>query len=315
VSHDHLHHHDHSDHAHAGHQHGHAPSHFGRTFAIATVLNLALVVLQVVYGIIAQSVALLADAGHNFGDVIGLLLAWGAHELAGRRPTMRYTYGYGSATILAAISNAVILLVATGAIVLEAVQRLLAPAEVAGATVMVVAAAGIVINGLTAWLLVSGRARDLNVRGAFVHMVADAGVSVGVVVAGGIIVLTGWLAIDPIVSLLISAVIVWGAWSLLRDAVRMSLAAVPPDIDPVKVRRYLESLPGVTAAHDLHIWCMSTTERALTCHLIMPAGHPGDAFLGRVSQELHQRFEICHPTLQIELEDAGTCALAPDHVV
>jgi len=316
--------HDHAGHSHAGHSHAHAhagdshahsPADFGRTFAIATSLNLALVVIQVVYGIIAQSVALLADAGHNFGDAIGLVLAWGAHGLAARTPSSTYTYGFRSASILAALFNAVILLVATGAIALEAVQRMFAPAEVAGVTVMVVAAIGIVINGVSAFLLMAGSKGDLNVRGAFLHMVADAAVSFGVVVAGAMIVLTGWFWVDPVVSLLISAVIVWGTWALLRDAIKLSLAAVPRGIDPFQVRLYLESLPGVKAIHDLHIWAISTTETALTCHLVMPGGHPGDAFLEATSQELHHRFKIGHPTLQIELEDAGACALAPDHVV
>jgi cobalt-zinc-cadmium efflux system protein len=307
--------HAHAGHSHVGHTHVHAPRNFGRVFAIAASLNVALVVVQVVYGLLAHSVALLADAGHNFGDVVGLLLAWGAHGLSGRGPTKRYTYGFGSASILAALLNAIILLVATGAIAWEAVHRLLAPAEVAGITVMVVALIGIVINGVSAWLLMAGSKSDLNVRGAFLHMIADAGVSLGVVIVGGGIALTGWLWLDPVMSLVISAVIVWGTWGLLRDAVKMSLAAVPEGIDPLQVRRYLEGRPGVKAAHDLHIWAMSTTETALTCHLVMPNGHPGDAFFAEISHELQHRFAISHPTLQIELEDAGTCALAPDHVV
>ena len=305
----------HAGHSHGGHSHAHAPPNFGRVCAIAAFLNISLVVIQIVYGVLAHSVALLADAGHNFGDVVGLLLAWGAHGLSGRSPTKRYTYGFGSASILAALLNAIILLVATGAIAWEAVHRLLAPAEVAGITVMVVALIGIVINSVSALMLMAGSKRDLNIRGAFLHMIADAGVSLGVVVVGGTIALTGWLWLDPLMSLVISAVIVWGTWGLLRDAVKLSLAGVPEGIDPLRVRTYLESLPGVKAAHDLHIWAMSTTETALTCHLVMPGGHPGDAFLAEISHELHHRFTICHPTLQIELEDAGICALAPDHVV
>jgi cobalt-zinc-cadmium efflux system protein len=306
--------HSHAGHSHAGLAHSHAPKDFGPAFAIATLLNFALVVTQVVYGVKAQSVALLADAGHNFGDAIGLVLAWGAHALARRRPTRHYTYGFRSASILAALLNAVILLVATGAIALEAFERLFEPAEVAGVTVMVVAAVGILINGLSAWLLRAG-AGDLNVRGAFLHMLADMGVSVGVVVAGAGIVLTGWVWLDPAMSLIVSVVIVWGAWGLLRDAGKMSLAAVPPNIDPMQVRAYLESVSGVEASHDLHIWAMSTTETALTCHLVMPKGHPGDAFLAQRCHELHDRFGIGHVTLQIELGDAGACKLAPDHVV
>jgi cobalt-zinc-cadmium efflux system protein len=302
------------DHAHAGHPHSHAPTDFGRAFAIATVLNFALVVAQVFYGIKAQSVALLADAGHNFGDAVGLVLAWGAHALARRSPTEHYTYGFRSASILAALLNAVILLVATGAIVLEAFERLFQPAEVAGVTVMIVAAIGIAINGASAWLLRAGSG-DLNVHGAFLHMLADMGVSVGVVFAGLGILLTGWVWLDPAMSLIVSAVIVWGAWGLLRDAGKMSLAAVPPNIDPAQVRVYLESLGGVEASHDLHIWAMSTTETALTCHLVMPKGHPGDAFLAEVCHQLHDRFGIGHTTLQIELGDADVCKLAPEHVV
>ena len=307
--------HSHAGHSHPGHSHVHAPANFGRVFAIAALLNISLVVIQVVYGVLAHSVALLADAGHNFGDVVGLLLAWGAHGLCGRSPTRRFTYGFGSASILAALLNAIILLVATGAIAWEAVHRFFMPAEVAGVTVMVVALIGIVINGVSAWLLMAGRRSDLNVRGAFLHMIADAGVSLGVVGVGAGIALTGWLWLDPVMSLVISAVIVWGTWGLLRDAVKMSLAAVPEGIDPLQVRAYLEGLPGVEAAHDLHIWAMSTTHTALTCHLVMPNGHPGDAFLAEISHELRHRFTISHPTLQIELDDAGTCALAPDHVV
>jgi cobalt-zinc-cadmium efflux system protein len=309
----------HTDGTHSGsgndaHSHVHSRNDFGRAFAIATMLNLVLVLVQVIYGVLANSVALLADAGHNFGDVVGLMLAWGAHRLARRSPTEHFTYGFRSASILAALLNAVILLVATGAIAWEAIQRLVEPAEVAGLTVMVVAAIGIVINGVSAWLLMSGN-KDLNIQGAFMHMVADAGVSLGVVLAGGAILLTGLLWLDPLASLIISAVIVWGTWSLLRDATKMSLAAVPRGIDPSQVRAYLEALPGVTAVHDLHIWAMSTSETALTCHLVMPEGHPGDTFLAETSHVLHHRFEIGHSTVQIELADAGTCALAPEHVI
>ncbi len=313
--------HDHAGHSHAGHSHSGpphdhaAPRDFGRAFAVATALNLALVVLQVVYGIVADSVALLADAGHNFGDAIGLIVAWGAHAMARWRPTKRYTYGFGSASILAALANAVILLVATGAIAWEAVQRFSEPAEVAGTTVMVVAAVAIVVNGLSALLLASGTNSDLNIRGAFLHMVADGVVSFGVVLAGAAIVLTGRQWFDPLMSLIISAVIVWGTWGLLRNATRMSMAAVPTGINPSEVRAYLEALAGVREVHDLHIWAMSTTEIALTCHLVMRNGYPGDAFRIEIAEELRHRFAIGHPTVQIELGDAGECKLAPDHVV
>jgi cobalt-zinc-cadmium efflux system protein len=311
--------HDHRDHVHDGHSHGgrahhEGPGNFGRAFAIATALNLGLVALQVVYGVLAHSVALLADAGHNFGDAIGLLLAWGAHAAGRLPPTKRYTYGFGSASILAALLNSVILLVATGAIAWEAVQRFFEPGEVAGVTVMVVAAAGIVLNGISA-LLLAGGTKDLNVRGAFLHMVADGVVSLGVVIAGAAILLTGWQWFDPAMSLIIAAVIVWGTWGVLRDAACLSLAAVPAGVDPLQVRGYLASLPRVKDVHDLHIWAMSTTETAMTCHLVMQDGYPGDAFRIEIAAELQRRFAIGHPTLQIELQDAGECTLAPDHVI
>ena len=284
-------------------------------FAAATALNVGLVAVQVFYGIAAHSVALLADAGHNFGDVLGLVIAWGAHVVAKLNPTTRYTYGFRSASILAALLNGVILLFATGGIAWEAIQRFFEPGEVAGLTVMVVAAIGIVINGFSAWLLMAGQKGDLNIRGAFVHMVADAAVSLGVVVAGGVIMLTGWNWLDPTVSLAISAVIVWGTWGLLRAAVNHSLNAVPSEIDLKDVAKYLNGLPGVDAIHDLHVWAMSTTETALTCHLVMPKGHPGDEFLEKLCHQLHNKFGIEHPTVQIELGNAGACKLAPDHVV
>jgi cobalt-zinc-cadmium efflux system protein len=308
--------HEADDHNHHGdHEHVHVPKDFGPMFAIATALNVGLVAIQIFYGIAAHSVALLADAGHNFGDALGLVIAWGAHVLAKLNPTARYTYGFRSASILAALLNGVILLVATGGIAWEAIERFFEPGEVAGFTVMVVAAIGIVINGLSAWFLMAGRKGDLNIRGAFLHMVGDAAVSLGVVIAGGLIILTGWNWLDPTVSIVISAVIVWGTWGLLREAVNHSLDAVPSEIDPKEVIKYLGGLPGVEGIHDLHVWAMSTTETALTCHLVMPKGHPGDEFLQKIYRQLHDKFEIVHPTLQIELGDAGACKLAPEHVV
>ena len=315
--HDHDHHH--GDHSHArsdahDHAHSHAPKDFGTAFGIATALNLGLVAIQVFYGVVAHSVALLADAGHNFGDALGLVIAWGAHGLAKLNPTARYTYGFRSASILAALLNSVILLVATGGIAWEAIERFFEPGAVAGLTVMIVAAFGIAINGFAAWLLVAGQ-DDLNIRGAFLHLVGDAAVSFGVVVAGGAILLTGWNWLDPAVSLVISGVIVWGTWGLLREAINRSLGAVPSNIDPKAVSLYLQDLHGVVAVHDLHVWAMSTTETALTCHLVMPQGHPGDEFLRRLDHELHGRFRIAHPTIQIELGDAGACRLEPEHIV
>jgi cobalt-zinc-cadmium efflux system protein len=311
-AHSHDHDHDHRDHSTVSHHgHSHAPTDFGRAFAIATVLNLGLVVLQVVYGLIAGSVALLADAGHNFGDAVGLILAWGAFLLGRVKVSDRFTYGFRSASILSALINAVLLLVATGAIALEAFRRLAEPEPVAGATVMIVAGAGIVINGFSAWLLMQGNKGDLNVRGAFLHLVADALVSVGVVVAGGIIILTGWSWIDPLASLLIAVVIVWGTWNLLRESFQLSMNAVPKGIMLGDVRQHLQSLPHVTAVHDLHVWAMSTTENALTAHLVMDNGHPGDKFLEGLSHDLDRRFKIQHATVQIEIGDGNVCILAP----
>lgn len=248
-------------------------------------------------------------------DVLGLGVAWTAAMLAQRVPTARFTYGLGSSSILAALFNAVFLLVVVGGLSWEAIQRLFHPEPVAGETVMIVAAIGIALNGVSAWLFTRGSQSDLNIRGAFLHMAADALVSVGVVVAGLVIQLTGWLIIDPIVSLAVNLVIVIGTWSLLTGSLSMSLNAVPRGIDLPKVRDYLEGLPGVTAVHDLHVWSLSTTDTALTCHLVMPEGHPGDAFLLRAGQELIDHFRIGHATLQVETDAASACPLAPDHVV
>jgi cobalt-zinc-cadmium efflux system protein len=294
------------------HAHSHSGQSFGAAFAAATALNFALVVAQVLYGLSAHSVALLADAGHNFGDALGLALAWGAHVLAKAPPTARFTYGYRSASILSALLNAAMLLVATGAIAWEAIRRLAEPGEVAGLTMMIVAAIGIAVNGLSAWLLAAGRRSDLNIGSAVAHLLADAAVSAAVVVAGGLILLTGWAWADPAVSLVISGVIVWTTWGLMREAARLSMDAVPAGIDPAAVRSYLEQRPAVASVHDLHIWAMSTTENALTVHLVMRGGHPGDAFLTELSHALDHRFGIHHPTIQIEVGNAGPCGLAPD---
>lgn len=305
----------HGGHAHHDHAHSPSPGSDGRTFAIATGLNLALVAAQVVYGLLTNSLALLADAGHNFGDVMGLLLAWGAFAVADWRPSDRFTYRLRAASILSAFTNGLILLVATAVIVWEAVQRFFAPQPVASGTVMIVAAGAVVVNGVSAWLLSRGNKSDLNMRGAFLHMLADTGVSVAVIAAAAGIMATGWQWLDPAVSLLISVVILIGCWRLLRAALRLTLAAAPDKIDPDAVRRYLRELPEVAEVHDLHIWAMSTTETALTCHLVTPRGHPGDEFLHRVADELHRRYDIGHVTMQIELSDGSQCALQPDNVV
>ncbi|MDR3475826.1 MAG: cation diffusion facilitator family transporter [Devosia sp.] len=310
----HTHDHDHG-HVHAHEGHVHAPASFGRAFAIGIALNTAFVVIEFVFGFLGNSVALMADAGHNLGDVLGLLVAWAATVLVKRAPSTRFTYGLRGSSILAALFNAVLLLLAVGAISLEAVQRLGHPEPVAAGTVMIVAAIGIAVNGATAMLFASGSRGDLNIRGAFTHMAADALVSVGVVVAGLVILVTGWLWLDPVVSLLINVVIIWGTLGLLRGSVRMSLAAVPEEIDPEAVRTFLGQQPGVASVHDLHIWSMSTTETAMTAHLVMPAGPPGDAFLHHICDELERDFGIGHATVQIETGPAEACALAPDGVV
>jgi cobalt-zinc-cadmium efflux system protein len=260
-------------------------------------------------------VALLADAGHNLGDVLSLLAAWWASVLVAAKPSGRYTYGLRSSSMLAALFNAVTLLVATGGIAWEAARRLVDPQPAEGVVMMAVAAAGVAINGVTAWMFVQGAKTDLNLRAAFAHMLTDALVSLAVVAAGAAILFTGWLWLDPAVSLAVAVVIVAGTWGLLRDAVNMVLAAAPPGIDPAEVRGVLEALPGVERLHDLHIWPMSTTETALTCHLIMPGGHPGDGFLSEACETLHERFGIGHATIQVEMGDGAACRLEPEHVV
>jgi cobalt-zinc-cadmium efflux system protein len=302
---------------HGGHDHSHlyAPENFGRTFAIATALNIALVIAQVIYGLFANSLALLADAGHNFGDVLGLIMAWAAFAVADWRPSQRFTYRLRSASILSAFANGLLLVAAVGVIAWEAVRRLSEPVTVATTEVIIVAGIAVLINGASACLLNRGSKADLNMRGAFLHMLADAGVSVAVIIIAFGIAFTGWQWLDPAASLLISTVILVGTWRLLRDSLRLALGAAPRGVDPAAVRRYLEDQPEVSEVHDLHIWAMSTTETALTCHLVTPAGHPGDAFLHRVADELRCRFAIGHPTLQIELSDGGQCALQSDNVL
>lgn len=304
-----------SDHQHAGAGHSHLPGNFGRAFAIGVLLNLAYVGAEAFYGFASNSLALLADAGHNLSDVLGLVAAWVASVLSQRRPNRRYTYGLRGSTILAALANAVALLVVIGGIGWEAVRRLQSPEPLAGITVIIVAVIGVIINGSTALMFMSGRKSDLNIRGAFLHMAADAAVTLGVVFAGIMILWTGWLWLDPAISLIIGLVIVVGTWGLLRDSVNLALGAVPPGIDAEAVTRYLTSLPGVTGLHDLHIWGMSTTEAALTAHLVRPEGGASDAFLAQAANELEHRFGIGHTTLQIETEDGNVCRLAPDEVV
>lgn len=303
--------HNHGSHGHShGHGHSHAPADFGRAFAVGVVLNGAFVLVEAVYGYISGSMALVADAGHNLSDVLSLLLAWAAATAARKPPSGRFTYGYKSSTILAALADAGLLLVAIGAILFETLNRLTNPAEVEGWTMVIVAGIGIVINTATALMFLRGRHDDLNIRGAFLHMVADALVSLGVVIAGAAILLTGANWIDPVTSLLIVAVIAWGTWGLLKDSVKMGLLAVPEGISEGEVRAYLERLPGVAAVHDLHIWPMSTTETAMTAHLVMPAGHPGDDFLREIAHELEHDHRIGHATIQIERD--ADCALSSE---
>ena len=313
MSHDESHRHGGHDHAHGGGL-GHAPASFGGAFALGVALNLGFVVVEAVYGISSNSVALLADAGHNASDVLSLTVAWLASELAKRPPTVRFTYGLRGSSILAALFNAMFLMMTVGAISWEAIRRLGAQEPVAGKTVMIVAAVGIVVNGVTAWMFAGGKG-DINLRAAFVHMASDALVAAGVVVAGFVILLTGKVWLDPVVSLAVNAVIVVGAWDLLRDSLGMAMAAAPSAVDPAEVRAFLVGRPGVESVHDLHIWPMSTTEVAFTCHLVMPEGHPGDAFLRQLAEDLARRFGIAHSTTQIEIEPDTACALAPDEVV
>lgn len=321
--HDHAHGHDHAhDHGH-GHSHGHGHGHhhhvpkdFGRAFAIGTALNLGFVLVEFAAGLLTQSLALLADAGHNLSDVLGLILAWGAATLAKRAPSGRHTYGLRKGTVLASLANAALLLAATGAIAWEAIRRFAAPTPVESGPVMIVAAIGIVINTATALMFMRGSKDDLNARGAFLHMASDAAVSAGVVLAALLMMLTGWLWIDSVTSLLIVAVIVLGTWGLLRDSLDMALDAAPRGIDPAKVRDWLASRPGVVEVHDLHIWAMSTTETAMTAHVVRPIGADHDDFLHEVGAALNSQFKIGHATVQIE-HSAGphACRLAPADVV
>jgi cobalt-zinc-cadmium efflux system protein len=306
--------HHHHDHASSGGGHSHAPKNFGTAFAIGTGLNFAFVIVEVVYGVFAHSLALVADAGHNMGDVLGLLLAWAASILAKTAPTQRRTYGLRSSSILAALFNAIFLLVSVGAIAWEAIRRFGDPTEVAGKTVIWVSLIGIVINTATALMFMSGRKGDLNIRGAFLHMAGDAGISAGVVVAGFAILATGYHWIDPVVSLAISVTIIWGTWGLLRDSVNLALHAVPEGIELAKVKEYLSGLPNVLDVHDLHVWPMSTTETALTVHLVRDVDRCDSFVLEKCCKDLHEKFEIQHATIQFETQD-HRCDLASEERV
>jgi len=302
----------HHGHAHHhGHGHAHAPVDFTRAFVLGITLNTIFVVIEAGCGWYYGSLALLADAGHNLGDVAGLLLAWGATWAGKKRATTVHTYGWQRATILAACANALLLLVAMVWLSWEAISRFSAPAPAAGGVIMGVAGIGLLINAGTAWLFFRGSAGDLNIRGAFLHMVADALVSLGVVIAGALLWWQQWAWIDPVVSLIIVVVVLVGTWGLLRQSLRLLFDGVPHAVDAGAVATYLEKLPGVTAVHDLHIWGLSTSTVALTAHLIMPEGHPGDAFLRQCAHELQTRFTIGHATIQIE--QVPFCAPCDQH--
>ena len=296
-------------HGHGGHAHAHGPINYDRIFAIGVALNVSYALIEAVAGFWLHSLALVADAGHNLSDVLGLLLAWAAVWLSRRKPSARHSYGLGRTSILAALANAVLLFVALGAIVWEAIGRLNEPQVVATGPVIVIALIGIAINGFTAWLFMRGSKTDLNVRGAYLHMAADAAVSAGVVASAALMGVTGWLWLDPVTSLIIAVVIAWGSWRLLVDSLRLSLDAVPAHVDASAVAGFLAHRAPVQSLHDLHIWALSTEAVALTAHPVCPDGHPGDAWLQDVCDELHERFAIDHATLQIETGDAAHCAL------
>ncbi len=305
------------DHGHA-HHHGHGHDHGGsakrsRAFAIGVALNLGFVIVEVVFGVLSHSMSLVADAGHNLGDVLGLALAWGAASLAQRTPSIRLTYGFRRTTILASLANSVLLVLVTGGIAWESIQRLFHPTEMNGKTVIIVALVGVVVNGTSALLFMKDRQNDLNVRSAFLHLAADAVLALGVALAGGLFLFTGWQWLDPVVSIALSIAILVGTWNLLRSSANLLLDAVPDAIDPEKVRRLLTSLPDVVEVHDLHIWAMSTTETALTAHLLTPSGTFEPRFIGNVCKRLHDEFGIEHATLQVEASDAAQgCRQGPE---
>ncbi|MBT8062101.1 MAG: cation transporter [Xanthomonadales bacterium] len=288
------------------HHHHHAVPDYNRAFAVGVGLNLAFVGVEAFYGVMAGSLALLTDAGHNLSDVFGLLLAWGANALAQRKPSSRRTYGYSRATILASLASGLLLLAAVGAITWEAIGRFMEPALPSGKVMIVVAGIGVVINTVTALFFFSGKDKDLNIRGAYLHMAADAAVSLGVVVSGVVILKFGFAWVDPVISLVIAAVIFLSTWDLMRDSANLAVDAVPRNVDPDVVRNFLLGLPGVAGVHDLHIWAMSTTDTALTAHLVMPDPPGNDAFLHEVTEMLHHDHGINHATIQIERGDAET---------
>lgn len=297
-----------------GHGHSHSPANYGLAFGVGILLNTIFIIIELIYGVLADSLALIADAGHNVSDVLGLIIAWVAVWLGKRAPSQKRTYGFKRSSILAALFNAVFLLVAIGAIAWEAIHRFSSPQPVAGKTVIIVAIIGIIINGLTALLFMAGRKNDLNIRGAFLHMAADAVVSLGVVVAGFVILWTGWQWLDPVVSLLIVVVVFFGTWGLLKESVNLSLDAVPEGVDMMKIKEYLCNIPTVLEVHDLHVWGMSTTETALTVHLIRSEIDDNDGLLNKLTKELYDQFGIEHATIQIE-KGTFNCSLQPETTI
>lgn len=294
------------------HAHNHHTANYHRAFAVGVLLNTIFVVIEAGYGVAAGSLALIADAGHNLSDVLSLLLAWGASWLATKPATAKKTYGFRKVTVMASLINAIVLLFALGGITWEAIGRIFEPKPVEAVTVIVVAAIGVVINTATAWLFVSGQKEDMNIRGAYLHMVADAGVSLGVVLAGVVILLTGWQMIDPVLSVLIVAVILIGTLSLLRDSMNLAIDSVPEHVDIDGVTSYLTGLDNVCQIHDLHVWAMSTTETALTVHLVTTDSTVSNAFLAKVQQHLHDHFDIKHSTIQVENQNNESCLLSND---
>jgi cobalt-zinc-cadmium efflux system protein len=298
------------------HHSSHGATTRGRTFAIGIALNLAFVAVEVFYGVVSHSVALLADAGHNLGDVLGLGLSWGATALATLKPSSRRTFGFRRTTIVASVANALVLLFVTGGLTWESIRRLVSPEPAQGKTMIFVAVIGAAINAASALLFMAGSKRDLNLRSAFLHLASDAVLSLGVAVTGAAIIFTGWLWLDPAVSIVLAITILAGTWSLMRKSMNLMLDAVPEGVDPENVKGYLAALPGVVEVHDLHIWAMSTTETALTAHVVMPGAYSTPTFLSDVCRELHERFDIDHSTLQIDHPEApAPCALASDETV
>lgn len=312
----HNHDHDCGGHSHAHGHHHHVPKSFGTAFAVGITLNIIYVIAEAAWGFWGNSLALLADAGHNLSDILALACAWAAAILGQKKPTDNFTYGYRRTSILASLTNAVILLIVTGGIILEAIERIFHPAPVAGWTVIIVAAIGVIVNGVTAMMFASGHKEDLNIKGAFLHMAYDALLSLAVVVTGVIILFTNFNLLDPIISLVVSIVIIMGTWSLLKDSVTLAVDGVPTNINRKDVEKYLRGLPSIVDLHDLHIWAMSTTETALTVHLVSNVDHRSDDFLTVTSQQLKDQFKIGHTTIQIELlNEAKSCLLASTETV